>query len=165
VVVHGSRRSFCLGEVCAGLEAFIEDYGWLPRDKLWVNFLANNQAIAERLGFSVDPADHWRATQSGCLTPCVICDAPESDGESAGFEAADGRGQLQAESVGRSGEFPCLWCWTERAEEHWELRQVEETGTCNGRTRYRCSSANHVRNPWLSSSTHLTGLLVESASL
>jgi hypothetical protein len=36
---------------------------------------------------------------------------------------------------------------------------------CNGRTRYRCSSANHVRNPWLSSSAHLTGLLVESASL
>jgi hypothetical protein len=36
---------------------------------------------------------------------------------------------------------------------------------CNGRTRYRCSSANHVRKPWLSPSAYLTGLLVESASL
>jgi hypothetical protein len=33
---------------------------------------------------------------------------------------------------------------------------------CNGRTRYRCSSANHVRKPWLSHSAHLTGLLVRA---
>jgi hypothetical protein len=39
------------------------------------------------------------------------------------------------------------------------------SGNCNGRTRYRCSSANHVRKPWLSSLAYLTGLLVESASL
>jgi hypothetical protein len=100
----------------------------LPKKKLWVNFLANNQELSERLRFVVDPAVHWPATQSGCLTPCVVCDAPEGDGEFAGFEAADGRVQWQAESAGRSGEFLCVWCWTERTEEYWELRQVEETG-------------------------------------
>jgi hypothetical protein len=41
-----------------GWEAFIEDFGWLLREKLWVNFLANNQELAGRLGFEVDPAAH-----------------------------------------------------------------------------------------------------------
>jgi hypothetical protein len=128
VVVHNREEALAWGRLAQGWKAFIQDYGWLPRDKLWVNFLTNNQGIAERIGFSVDLANHWPATQSGCLTPCVICDAPKRDGESAGFEAADRHGQLEAKSVGRSGEFPCVWCWTEREEEHWELRQVEKTG-------------------------------------
>jgi hypothetical protein len=111
-----------------GWEAFLEDYGWLPREKLWVNFLANNRDIAERLGFVVDPREHWPVTQSGCLTPWVICDAPESDGEFAGFETTDGREQLQTEAVGQAGEHPCVWCWTEDVEARWELRQAEECG-------------------------------------
>jgi hypothetical protein len=68
-----------------GWEAIIKEYGWLPREKLWVDFLANNQELAGHLGFEVDPAAHWPATQSGCPMPCVICDAPETDGEFAGF--------------------------------------------------------------------------------
>lgn len=93
------------GRFAQGWEAFIEDYGWLPREKLWVKFLANNEELAARLGFEVDPAAHWPATQSGCPTPCVICDARENDGEFvAGFEAADGQEPLQAAAVGRSGE-------------------------------------------------------------
>jgi hypothetical protein len=60
-------------------------------------------------------------------------------------------------------------------DEHWASRchlSVNDQGLvikwgsrCNGRTRYRCSSANHVRKPWLSPSAYLMGLLVESASL
>jgi hypothetical protein len=111
-----------------GSEAFLEEYGWLPREKLWVNFLANNQEIAEQLGFGVDPAAHWPATQSGCPTPCVICDAPETDGEFAGFETADGNEQLRTEAVGEATEHPCVWCWTEEAERRKELRQAEELG-------------------------------------
>jgi hypothetical protein len=91
--------------------------------------LANNQETAERLGFAVDPAAHWPVTQSGCLTPCVICDAPESDGEFVGFEAADGCEQLREGVAGQSRELPCVWCWTERAEMYWELKQAEETGS------------------------------------
>jgi hypothetical protein len=78
----------------------------LPREKLWVNFLANNQAIAERLGFAVDPAAHWPVTQSGCLTPCVICDAPESDAEFSEFKAADAVRQPDC----RSADVPAADC-------------------------------------------------------
>jgi transposase InsO family protein len=48
---------------------------------------------------------------------------------------------------------------------HRTTSRYHPQSNCNGRTRYRCSSANHVRKPWLSPSAHLTGLLVESASL
>jgi hypothetical protein len=120
------EEALAWGRFAQGWEAFIEEYGWLPREKLWVNFLANNQEISERLGFAVDPAAHWPITQSGCLTPCVICDAPESDGESVGFEAADGSDLLRAEAVGRAVEHPCVWCWTEKVEECWDRRQAEE---------------------------------------
>jgi hypothetical protein len=100
----------------------------LSREKLWVNFLANNQELAGRLGFEVDPAAHWPETQSGCLTPCVICDAPEDDGVFAGVEAADGQESLQAAAVGRSEEHPCVWCLTDEAEARWEGKQAEESG-------------------------------------
>jgi hypothetical protein len=93
-----------------------------------VNFLANNQELAERLGFEVDPAAHWPVTQSGCLTLCVICDAPENDGEFAGLETADGNEQLQAEAAGQAREHPCVWCWTKEAERRWELERAEELG-------------------------------------
>lgn len=108
----------------------LKDYGWLPREKLWVNFLANRQPgdSAERLGFEVDSAAHWPATQSDCLTPCVICDAPENDDEFAGFETADGSEQLRTEAMGQVKEHPCIWCWTEEVERRWELRQAEESG-------------------------------------
>jgi hypothetical protein len=89
-------------------------------EKLWVTFLANNQELAGHLGFEVDPAAHWPATQSGCQTPCVICDAPETDGEFAGFETADGCEALRAEATGQSREHPCIRCWTREAEERWE---------------------------------------------
>jgi hypothetical protein len=105
-----------------GWEAFIEEYGWLPREKLWFNFIANNQELAEHLGFEIDPAAHWPATQSGCPTPCVICDAPEADTQFEGFETADGHGQLRLEAEGQAGEHPCVWCWTEGAEAEWESR-------------------------------------------
>jgi hypothetical protein len=116
------------GRFNQGWEALLEEYGWLPWEKLWVKFLANNREIAECLGFAVDPSAHWPVTQSGCLTPCAICDAPENDGEFAGFVAADGREQLQTEAAGQAGEHPCVWCWTEDAEARWELRQAEECG-------------------------------------
>jgi hypothetical protein len=97
------------GRFVQGWEAFIEEFGWLPREKLWVNFLANNQELAGHLEFEVDPAAHWPVTQSGCPTPCVICDAPETDGEFVGFEAADGSEPMRAEAVGQSGDHPlCL---------------------------------------------------------
>jgi hypothetical protein len=117
------------GSFVQGWEAFVEEYGWLPREKLWVYFLAKNQEAAELLEFAVDPAPHWPVTQSGCLTPCAICDAPENDEEFAGFETADGRVPLSVEAAGQSREFPCLWSWTERTEERWELKQAEETGS------------------------------------
>jgi hypothetical protein len=104
------------GRFAQGWETFIKDYGWLPREKLWVNFLANNCDLAEHLGFVVDPREHWPVTQSGCLMPCVICDTPESDGEFARFEAADRCEPLRAEALGRSREHPCVWCWTEGVE-------------------------------------------------
>lgn len=122
------QEALAWGRFSQGWVAFIEDYGWLPREKLWVNFLANNQELAERLWFEVDPAAHWPETQSGCLTPCVICDAPENDGGVAEAEAADGRESLQAAAVGRSEGRPCVWCWTEEAEAYWENRQTEESG-------------------------------------
>jgi hypothetical protein len=111
-----------------GWEAFIEEFGWLPREKLWVNFLANNQELAGHLGFEVDPASHWPVTQSGCPTPCVICDALETDGEFAGFETADECEVLRAEVSGQSKEHPCIWCWTREVEERCERRQAEELG-------------------------------------
>jgi hypothetical protein len=116
------------GRFAQGWEAFIEDFGWLPREKLWVNFLANNQALAEHLGFEVDPAAHWPATQSGCLTPCVICDAPEVDTEVAGVETVDGHEQLRLKAAGQAREHPCIWCWTRGAEASLEWKQAEEAG-------------------------------------
>jgi hypothetical protein len=106
------EEALAWGRFTQGWEAFIEEFGWLPREKLWVNFLANNQELAGRLGFEVDPAAHWPATQSGCPTTCVICDAPETDGEFAGFETADGCEALRAEATGQSREHPCIRCWT-----------------------------------------------------
>ncbi|GAQ82455.1 hypothetical protein KFL_001110320 [Klebsormidium nitens] len=70
-------------------EAFAAEWVGLPREKLWVNFLANNQEAAEQFGFEVNPADHWPLSQSGCLTDCVICDASEEDEAFAEFEVAD----------------------------------------------------------------------------
>jgi hypothetical protein len=40
----------------------VADYDWLPRDKLWVNFLANNRDRAELLRFQVDLSLHWPVT-------------------------------------------------------------------------------------------------------
>jgi hypothetical protein len=83
--------------------------------------------IAKRLGpNAVDPAAHWPVTH-GCLTPCVICDAPESDGEFAGFEAADGSERLRIVAAGQSEEHACTWC-LEEAEARRESKQAEESG-------------------------------------
>jgi hypothetical protein len=122
------QTALAWGRFAQGWKAFIEDFGWLPREKLWVNFLANNQELAGRLGFEVDPAAHWPATQSGCLTPCVICDAPEENTEFAGFETADSHEELRLEAAGQAKEHPCVGCWTESAEAHRELSQAEELG-------------------------------------
>ncbi|GAQ91508.1 hypothetical protein KFL_007970030 [Klebsormidium nitens] len=107
-------------------EAFAAEWVGLPGEKLWVNFLANNQEEAELLGFVVDLADHWPMAQSGCLTDCVICDAPESDGAFAGFEAVDGSEPLRLWEAGQARRHPCHWCWVEGAEEIRESRRAEE---------------------------------------
>jgi hypothetical protein len=95
-----------------------------PR-QFWVNFLANNQELSERLGFNINPAVHRPAPQSGCLTPCVICDAPESESESVGSEPADPVDLQWAKAVRQSMEHPYTWCWTEEAEARWESEQAE----------------------------------------
>jgi hypothetical protein len=100
----------------------------LPREKLWVNFIANIQELAEHLGFEIDLAAHWPATQSGCPTACVICDAPENDGEFAGFETADRNKQLRTKALGQASEHPYIWCLSEEAEARWDSRQGEEIG-------------------------------------
>jgi hypothetical protein len=114
----------------------VADYDWLPREKLWVNFLANNRDRVEQLGFQVDLLLHWPVTQSGCLTPCVVCDAPEHDGAFAEAEQRDSEEPAQA--VGEQGDQgelgsaddgrarPCIWCWAEGAESRWERRKAEE---------------------------------------
>jgi hypothetical protein len=103
------------------------EYGWLPREELWVNFLANNQDMAEQLGFRADPSLHWPITQSGCLTPCVVCDAPEHDGafvetgprdseEPAQSAAEQPQGQGEPEGAAQGRARPCIWCWAAGAE-------------------------------------------------
>lgn len=65
--------------------------------------------------------------QSGCLTDCVICDAPENDAAFVGFAVSDG---VEPARVWRSHSVqnqPCHWCWTEGAKERWEDRQSGES--------------------------------------
>ncbi|GAQ93046.1 hypothetical protein KFL_012680010 [Klebsormidium nitens] len=67
-------------------------------------------------------------SQSGCLTECVICDAPETDEAFTGFEVADRSEPARAWGARPAREQSCHWCWVDGARERWESEQAAGTG-------------------------------------
>lgn len=83
----------------------------------------------------VDPAHH-RPWVHACLTPCVICDAPENDELNPGFEVSD-RPELVQDfrNAGASADLErcCTRCWVQGAKERWEREQAEQLGEALGK--------------------------------
>jgi hypothetical protein len=81
----------------------------LPREKLWVNFLANNQELSERLDLLWIPLRTSRLLRVGVSHLALFVTHRRVTGSLWGLRRS-GSEPLRAEAVGQSVEHPCVWC-------------------------------------------------------
>jgi hypothetical protein len=76
----GPREVQCAQEFIDGWNRFeVRFPPGFPKDKLWVNFVANHPEWAGLLGVTVNPRHHWPFAHLRCPSPCPLCDRPEKD--------------------------------------------------------------------------------------